>query len=78
MYSIMETQHHLSRVLREVEAGREVGITRRKKVVAYVRPAAEGAAVSFPDFTERARAIWGKGWRGWSAEELVRESRGPR
>jgi hypothetical protein len=55
-----------------------VGITRRKKVVAYVRPAAEGAAVSFPDFTERARAIWGKGWRGLSAEELVRESRGPR
>ena len=78
MFSIMETQHHLSRVLQEVEAGREVGITRRKKVVAYLRPAAESAPVGFPDFTGRARAIWRKGWRGMSAEDLVRASRGAR
>jgi len=30
-FSIMEVQHNFSRVLREVAAGHDVGITRRKK-----------------------------------------------
>jgi antitoxin (DNA-binding transcriptional repressor) of toxin-antitoxin stability system len=30
LVSIMEAQHNLARVLREVEAGHVVGITRRK------------------------------------------------
>jgi antitoxin (DNA-binding transcriptional repressor) of toxin-antitoxin stability system len=34
----METQHNLSKVLREAEAGQEVQITRRKKVVARLLP----------------------------------------
>ena len=33
-FSIMETQHNLALVLREVAAGHEVGITRHKKLVA--------------------------------------------
>lgn len=53
----METQHNLSKVLREVEAGHEVQITRRKKVVARLLPPSDCEAVEFPDFTGRARLV---------------------
>ena len=74
----METQHHLARVLREVEAGREVGITRHKKLVARLLPPAEDIPVVFPDFVARARGVWKKGWRGASSGTLLDETRGDR
>ena len=37
-FSIMETQHNLSQVLRVVESGLQVGITRRKELVAHIVP----------------------------------------
>jgi antitoxin (DNA-binding transcriptional repressor) of toxin-antitoxin stability system len=74
-YSIMETQHNLSKVLREVEAGHEVQITRRKKVVARLLPPLDAEAVEFPDFAGRARRVWGKTWQGASSDELLEESR---
>lgn len=36
--SVHEAKTHLSRLLREIEAGREVEITRRNKVVARIVP----------------------------------------
>lgn len=77
-FSIMETQHNLSRVLREVEAGHEVQITRRKKVVARLLPPSKPETVEFPDFAARARAVWGGSWEGTSSDELLDESRGLR
>jgi antitoxin (DNA-binding transcriptional repressor) of toxin-antitoxin stability system len=74
----MEVQHNLSRVLREVSAGHEVGITRRKKLVARLLPPAEEPEVEWPDFVSRARSVWGDGWRGASSDALVDESRGTR
>ncbi len=75
-FSIMETQHNLSKVLREVEAGHEVLITRRKKVVARLLPPLASDAVQFPDFAARARETWGGPWKGTSSDELLDESRG--
>jgi prevent-host-death family protein len=77
-YSIMESQHNLAQVVREVEAGYEVEITRRKKRVARMVPPEEDDRVEFPDFAARAGGIWGQGWRGRSSNELVDEQRGER
>jgi antitoxin (DNA-binding transcriptional repressor) of toxin-antitoxin stability system len=77
-FSVMETQHNLARVLREVEAGREVGITRRRKLVARILPPVEPPPVEFPAFTARARKVWGKAWQGSSSGDLLDESRGSR
>ena len=72
----METQHNLAKVLREVEAGHEVAITRHKKVVARLLPPLSEGKVNFPDFQKRARRTWKTGWKGSSSEQLVDESRG--
>ena len=76
--SIMEAQHNLAKVLREVEAGHPVVITRHKKPVARLSPLENSAPVTFPDFKKRARATWGGNWKGSSSEALVAESRGDR
>lgn len=77
-YSIMQSQHNLAQVLREVEAGYEVGITRRKQLVARVVPPEDDDRVAFPDFAARARGVWGDGWQGHSSDELVDQGRGER
>jgi len=77
-FSIMETQHNLARVLREVAAGHEVGITRRKKLVARLLPPAEPVTVELPDFVARARGVWGGGWSGADSSDLLAETRGNR
>ncbi|MEW6752108.1 MAG: type II toxin-antitoxin system prevent-host-death family antitoxin [Candidatus Latescibacterota bacterium] len=77
-YSIMQSQHNLAQVVREVEAGYEVQITRRKRPVARLVPPEEDDRVEFPDFAARARRIWGGRWQGRSTDELVDEQRGAR
>lgn len=77
-YSIMESQHNLARVVREVEAGYEVRITRRKKLVARLVPPEEDDRVEFPDFAARARRVWGERWHGSSSDALLDEGRGER
>lgn len=72
----METQHHLSRVLRVVESGQSVGITRRKQIVAKIIPIK--TEVELPDFAARARTVWGKSWQGVASEVLLDEARGDR
>lgn len=77
-FSIMAAQHNLSRVLREVAAGHEVGITRRKKLVARLVPPGDEPVVEWPDFVTRAAEVWGAGWRGASSGELLDDGRGER
>lgn len=74
----MEAQHNLARVLREIEAGHEVLITRRRKVVARLLPPLEQEEIPFPDFAARAKATWGDQAGGASSEALLDESRGER
>ncbi len=74
----MQSQHNLAKVLREVEAGYEVGITRRKKLVARILPPERDESVAFPDFGARAAAVWGKTWKGAKSDDLLNEARGER
>lgn len=74
----MEAQHNLAKVLRQVEEGQGVYITRRKKVVAKIMPPGDPAKVRLPDFSARARKTWGKQWKGTSSDQLLDESRGSR
>jgi antitoxin (DNA-binding transcriptional repressor) of toxin-antitoxin stability system len=76
--SIMEAQHNLAALLREVEMGRELAITRRKKVVARLSPPAGDKKIEFPDFAARAKKTWPEGWQGAGSEALLDESRGER
>lgn len=75
--SIMEAQHNLSKWLHEVEAGQELAITRRKKVVARLSPPEAAGPLVFPDFKARAKGTWGP-WTGGGSDELLDESRGER
>lgn len=74
----MEAQHNLAVLLREVEAGRELTITRRRKPVARLTPVPAAAPVEFPDFAGRARKTWRGPWRGAGSQELLEASRGER
>jgi antitoxin (DNA-binding transcriptional repressor) of toxin-antitoxin stability system len=49
----MEAQHNLAKWVREVEAGRELAITRRKKIVARLAPPKAADAVDLPDAADR-------------------------
>jgi antitoxin (DNA-binding transcriptional repressor) of toxin-antitoxin stability system len=59
-------------ILKWVAAGEEVQMTDRDKVVAKLVP----AAVSQPDFLNRAKAVWGENPSGKSLSEMVAEGRG--
>lgn len=72
----METQHNLAKVLRVVESGLEVGITRHKQLVAHLVPVRKTA--NQPDFVARAQKIWGEKWNATSSQSLLDETRGDR
>ncbi|HSH09916.1 MAG TPA: type II toxin-antitoxin system Phd/YefM family antitoxin [Oceanipulchritudo sp.] len=76
--TIMEAQHNLSKVLKQVEEGQGVYITRRKRVVAKIVPPEADGPVAFPDFGRRAKKTWGGPWTGASSTEVLEESRGER
>jgi prevent-host-death family protein len=77
-YSIMASQHNLSKVLREVAAGYQVEITRRKVPVARLTAIEDEGRIVLPDFAARARGVWGSAWKGRSSSALLQESRGDR
>jgi antitoxin (DNA-binding transcriptional repressor) of toxin-antitoxin stability system len=74
--SIMEAQHNLSRVLKSVERGETIAITRHKKEIAELSPPKLASPIVFPDFARRARETWGGDWRGTSSQNLLDETRG--
>jgi prevent-host-death family protein len=43
IYSIAEAKDRLSSLVKQAEEGEDIAITRHGKVVAYLRPAADGA-----------------------------------
>jgi prevent-host-death family protein len=71
--SLRQMQHHLSEIMRRVDHGQEILVTRRRRIVARLVPAAAGAsAVDWPDFAGRARAL---GIKGPSTARLLRAER---
>jgi prevent-host-death family protein len=74
--TVRQIQHHLSEVLRWVEDGQEVRITRRGRVVAKIVPANEKRqAVRWPDFMGRSTEIWGNRFRGKPVSRIIIEDR---
>jgi prevent-host-death family protein len=76
--SIMEAQHNLSKVLRDVAEGQHVTITRRRRRLAEIVPLSAEGPPKMPDFAKRAQDIWGRAWHGTSSDELLDEARGNR
>jgi prevent-host-death family protein len=58
--SMRELQQNLKKVIERVERGETLELTRRRRVVARLVPAAETRPVApWPDLEARARAIFG-------------------
>ena len=58
--SLRQMQHHLSDVMRHVDQGQEVLVTRRRRTIARLVPVQPAAAkAKWPDFTLRAARIKG-------------------
>jgi len=73
--SVREVQHNLNKILRWVEDGEAVAITRHKRVVANLVPSSPKQPTGWPDFTKRMNSIWGKAARGKPASEVIIEER---
>ncbi len=74
--TVRHIQHHLSDVLRSVEDGEVVLITKRGRVIAKIVPAKEKSrTVVWPDFFQRTKQIWGKRIKGKSVSSIIIEER---
>ncbi len=77
--NVRMVQHNLAQVLRWVQAGEEVQLTRRQTVIAKIVPCqAARKSIQHPDFVTRARAIWGNRPKGLPLSETVCADRGER
>lgn len=77
--TIRQVQHRLSEVMKWVEDGEEVVILRRNRAVARIVPVGPTSELpEWPDFTGRARRIWGKRVRGKPLSRILVEDRDER
>jgi antitoxin (DNA-binding transcriptional repressor) of toxin-antitoxin stability system len=77
--TVRQLRTEFPKVLAWLNAGEEVAITRRRKVVANLTPAGEASrkVVSPPDFRSRLRLIYGdKTVPAEAMAEIVAENRG--
>ena len=78
--TVREVQHNLNKILRWVEDGETVIITRHRQTVANLIPSSSGQLTEWPDFTKRMKSIWGKSVAGKPASKVIideRTERGP-
>jgi prevent-host-death family protein len=74
--AVRQIQHHLSDVLRSVEDGEEVLITKRGRVIAKIVPAREQSQdIAWPDFVRRSTQIWGSRIKGKPVSSIIIEQR---
>ena len=74
--TVRDVQHNLSKILRWIEDGEVVVITRHKRVVANLVPSApKSRTIDWPDFTERMKAIWGNVPGGKPASSIIIDER---
>ena len=77
--TVREVQHNLGKILRWIEDGEEVVITRHKRVVAnLVASASKDRRTDWPDFTKRMKAIWGSAPAGKPASRIIIDERSER
>jgi prevent-host-death family protein len=77
--TVRDVQHNLSKVLRWIEDGEVVVITRRSRAVANLVPSPqERREIEWPDFNARIQAIWGSGRAGKPASRIIIDERDER
>lgn len=77
--SIRELQQNLKRVLAQVERGRTIEVTRRRRPVARLAPVrADGPISPWPDLEARVRAVFGGRVVTPGGLDAVSEGRGER
>jgi len=58
--TVREVQHNLRKILRWIEDGEAVVISRRGRIVANLVPSpVESQKIKWPDFNKRIQTIWG-------------------
>lgn len=75
--TVGEVQHNFGRILRDIDAGEEIQIVRRKQVVARIVPDRDTPEPQYPPFVSRAKEIFGEG-KGEPLSEVIHQDRGER
>lgn len=76
--TMRELKHETSKVLGWAEAGEEVTLTRRGKIIALLSPPRATRKPARPDFTARLTAIYGDTVLTETATALIGDARGER
>ena len=77
--TVREVQHNFGKILRWIEDGEVVVITRHKRVVANLVPSVpKDRKTEWPDFTKRMTAIWGNVPAGKPASRIIIDERNER
>ena len=74
--SVRDLRYRFSEVERLLQNGEEVEITKRKRVIAHLRPVVSRTPGRRPDFLARLRAIYGARMLRVSGAELLAQERG--
>jgi antitoxin (DNA-binding transcriptional repressor) of toxin-antitoxin stability system len=73
--SIRELRYDFKKIERLLHQGKEIQITRRRRVIARLIPEPEKPAAEVPDFLDRLRASYGDQILSPSGAELISEDR---
>jgi antitoxin (DNA-binding transcriptional repressor) of toxin-antitoxin stability system len=73
--TVRDLRYDFPKVERILREGKEVQITKRKKVIAKLVPEAAASAAPLPDFSHRLQEIYGERVLERSGAELIREDR---
>jgi antitoxin (DNA-binding transcriptional repressor) of toxin-antitoxin stability system len=73
--SVGDLRYHFSEIEDLLQAGQEIEITKRRKVIARLCPPAEPAPPKLPDLIGRLRKIYGNKVMKETAAELLAEER---
>ena len=74
--SLRDLRYNFAAVENLLQAGEEVQITRRRRVIARLIPASDPATGKRPDFLGRLRGIYGNKRLAISGAELLSQERG--
>jgi prevent-host-death family protein len=75
--TVREIRNEFAKILRWVEDGEQVEITRRKRVVARLVPVkAKARKIEWPDFQARLKKTFPNGVKGKPVSEILDEARG--
>jgi prevent-host-death family protein len=72
--SVAEVQHNLNSVLKFVEQGEKVLLTRRNKVIAKIVPVYDIENDDWPSFYERAEEMFGE-IKGKDPSQIIQDDR---